>query len=359
MKVALLTAKPNFTRRVAGHKLYVGEKRPPNGLGFLTAVLREKGIAVEIFDRYCGDTRWPRDDFASYDFVGLYCTTVCSTDIERVVRKARSKIVAVGGPHASLFPEKIPARADYIVRGEAEAIIADLVEGKLERGRIETARLSSDDLDKLPRFPFDIFNGELAKNYDWGFHFNEVKPVFTLNTSRGCPFSCSFCSVRKIWGRRFTAMSAERVFDDIQHVRSLGARGVYFREDNFTVKRSRIVDLCEKLVRSGSDLLWACETRVDTIDGELMALMRRAGCIGFYVGVEHLSQRMLDVFNKQVTVEQILAFFENANRQDIFTHASFVVDHPEERPEDVAERERLLDVIKPSFIVRNRYRADG
>jgi radical SAM superfamily enzyme YgiQ (UPF0313 family) len=360
MKVALLTAKPNWSRKVDGHKLYVGEKRPPHGIGFLTAVLERSGAQVDVFDRYCGDKEWPRDDFASYDLMGLYCTSVCTDDIAYVVKRSKAPRIAVGGPHAHCFPDQIPAKVSHIVRGEAEHIICDLAAGRIEDRIIEPKRLTSQELDALPRFPFErFFGGPKKKLYDWGFHFHEVTPVLTMNTSRGCPYSCSFCSVSSIWGNKLTVMSARRVFDDVRYVVSLGARGVYFREDNFTARRSRLVELCELLARSNEKVLWACETRVDTVDDELMGLMRAAGCIGFYVGVEHLSQRMLDLFRKGVTVEQILAFFESTHKRGIFTHASFIVDHPEETAEDKKERERLLKVISPSFVVNNTYRENG
>jgi radical SAM superfamily enzyme YgiQ (UPF0313 family) len=359
MRVALLTAKPNFLRKIHGQKLSVTEKRPPNGIGYLYAILKQAGFEVDLFDRYCGDTRWPKDNWASYDFLGLYTTTICTTDIQRILRKARAKRIAVGGPHATLFPEQISDRAHHIVRGEAENIIVDLVKGNIDQRMITTDRLSSADLDRLPRFLYETFFGEHHDLYDWGFQYNGIVPAFTMSTSRGCPFDCSFCSVRKIWGRKITYMSVERVLDDIEHIKSLGGRAIYFREDIFTAKRRRLRELCEELIRRDVSINWACESRVDTVSAETMALMKRAGCVGMFVGVEHLSQRMLDIFNKRVKVQQILDFFENAHRHELFVHASFIVDHPDELDEDRAERERLLEVIRPSASSFNKFRADG
>lgn len=113
------------------------------------------------------------------------------------------------------------------------------------------------------------------------------------------------------------------------------------------------------LANSPNKVLWACETRVDTVDDDLMALMHEAGCIGFYVGVEHLSQRMLDVFRKDITVEQIMSFFASANKYGIFTHASFIVNHPEETAEDRALKEKREKELAPSFVVNNVYRENG
>lgn len=359
MRIALLTAKPNRSTKVDGHKFYVGEKRPPHGIGFLYSNLNDKGFEVDIFDRYCGNTDWPSDNFSSYDFVGLYCATVCSDDIKKVIKKTKAKRIAVGGPHAYLFPDTFPKKVTHIVRGEAESIIVDLAKGNISDRIVVPPRLSDTELDNLPRFPWDLFYNHYRQYYDWGFHFHEVKPVFTMNTSRGCPFACSFCSVKQVWGRRLTAMSAERVFDDMKYVATLGAKAVYFREDNFTARNKRLRALCEMLIESESKLLWACETRVDTVGDELMGLMKRAGCIGLYIGVESLSQNMLDIFQKQVTVDEILSFFESANKYGLFTHASFVTNHPKETDEDRQATERLLNVIKPSLVVMNEYRKNG
>lgn len=359
MKVALLTAKPNWRGRVDGHRFSVAEKRMPHGIGFLYAVLKQAGFDVDVFDRYCGDTRWPRDGWASYDFLGLYTTTICSKDIDRILRKARARRIAVGGPHAHLFPERIPGNVDHIVQGEAENIIVDLVQGRIDQRIVVPDRLSSGDLDALPRYPYELFYREHHDLYDWSFIFHPARPMFTMNTSRGCPFDCSFCSVKRIWGRKLTAMSVDRVLRDIEYIQSLGARAIYFREDNFTTNRSRLLEMCERLIRIDSGVVWACETRVDSLDPEVMTLMRRAGCVGLYTGVEHLSQRMLDILNKKITVEQIIEFFDNARARGIFTHAAFITEHPQETDADRRESRRLLEVIRPDAVTTNRYREEG
>ena len=353
MKVALVTAKPN------PHSGFnVGEKRPPTGIGFLYTTLAQHGIQVDIYDRYCTNT-WPSDDFESYDFMGLYCASVCTNDITNIISLSRSKKIAVGGPHAYIFPEKIPSKVDYIVRGEGEHIIKDLVEGKFVEREIVTGRLSNEDLDALPNFPYELF-WKRRHNYNWGFPFSSVKPIFTITSSRGCPFSCSFCSVKKIWGQKFTYMSAGRIIQDIEYlVKDFGCKGIYFREDNFTVNNARVRKFCEHIITNKTKIVFACETRVDTIDYELMMLMKRAGCIGFYVGVEAFNQHMLDIYNKGVTVDQIVKFFNNANTLGINIAASLITKHPEETVQDQLQDHQLLHKLKPALVWTNPDRKDG
>jgi radical SAM superfamily enzyme YgiQ (UPF0313 family) len=368
MKVALLTAQPNKDNLMYGHAMSTDEKRPPNGIGILYSILKKDGIDVEIYDRYCGDLRWPSNDFKDYDFVGIYCATVCTDDISQIINRLKSKVIAVGGPHASLFPQWFSDKVKYIVQGEGEKIITELVinlsTGNLEhfhysgKNIITTTRLESKELDSLPRFPYEYFWGE-KERYTWTFPFSSIYPVFTINSSRGCPFSCSFCSVKKIWGRKITYISAERVFSDIEYVKSLGAKGLYFREDNFTVNKVRLQKLCGYLIKSKYDLQWACETRADSVDEETVKMMSDAGCIGFYIGVESLSQHMLDVFNKGLKVDDIVKCFALANKYGIKTAASMIKGHPEETQYDINETRKLLTIIKPSMVWFNQYRSIG
>ena len=360
LKVALLTAKPNEDCLFGPHKFAVDEKRPPVGLGILYSVLKQNKFEVEIYDRYCGDERWDNKNFKDYDFVGIHCVSVCTNDMFNIIDKIECKIIAVGGPHAYLYPDTFPDKVTYIVRGEAERVICNLVNSSYlgaDKGIITTERLTNEQLDNLPRYPYEIFMNNPM--YIWDFSFDKISPVFTLNTSRGCPFNCSFCSVSKIWGRQYTYQSSERVFSDMEYVKLLGAKGVYFREDNFTCKESRVREICELLIKYNLDLKWACETRVDSVNGDLMKLMKEAGCIGFYVGVEHLSQKMLNIFNKGVTVDQIITFFENSHINGIKTAASLIKGHPEETPEDLEKQDRILKLIQPTMMWKNQYRVEG
>jgi radical SAM superfamily enzyme YgiQ (UPF0313 family) len=358
-KVAFLTAKPNTDYSFNGHRFATDEKRPPHGIGFLTAVLKSNEVQVDIYDRYCGNYTWPADNFKSYDLVGIYCASVCKEDFLQSIENIDNDNLAVGGPHASIFSNDFSDKVKYIVQGEAETIILDLVNHYITDRIIKTKRLTNSELDSLPRFPFEQFL-ENKHLYVWNFPFDtSINPVFTLNTSRSCPYDCAFCSTRKIWGRQYTYMSAERVFDDVQYCISLGAKGIYFREDNFTVKNDRVREFCMLLYKNNIRISWACETRVDTVDSDLMQLMAYTGCVGLYVGVEHLSQRMLDIYNKRITVEQIIKFFESANKYRIKTAASFVVNHPEETDEDRHEINRLLPIINPTMQWKNAYRSEG
>ena len=149
--------------------------------------------------------------------------------------------------------------------------------------------------------------------YKWTVDWFEKQPVFTMNTSRGCPFQCTFCSVGSIWGKKYTYFSAERVVSEIEYlVQHYGAKGVYFREDNFTLNKKRLESFCNLIINKDLKIHWACESRVDTLDGEILKLMYRAGARAFYFGVESGSQKILDFLKKGIKVEQIIKAHSNS-----------------------------------------------
>lgn len=150
-------------------------------------------------------------------------------------------------------------------------------------------------------------------------------------------------------------MSAERIVEDIQYlIKHYRARGIYFREDHFTLNKKRTIDFCELLLRKNIEIEWLCETRVDDLsDFKYQKLMRDAGCRVFYIGVESGSPKMLEFYNKGETREQFIKAFEIAKKVGIKTYASFIVGFPTETEKDIKATEDLIRVIEPDFTGRN------
>ncbi len=336
------------------------ERRFPIGLGYLSAMLKQRGHQVILVDRFADRGVWVEGDIRRFDFVGLYTSTPCYSDALHVLEalKEYDGPIAFGGPHATAFPETVPPRVDYVVQGEAEYMISDLVEGRYPRDRILRCQ-RIDNLDDLPRPDYELFL-DRPRSYTWGIPELPHSPIFLMNTSRSCPFACTFCSVREIWGKLWRAHSAERIVDEIAYLKkTYDIAGVYFREDIFTCDKRRVYRLCELLLRNNLNIVWACETRVDAgSDPDLVELMARSGCGAMYIGAESGSQRMLDLYNKQVTVDQIVATCRFAKKAGIRILMSLIVDHPAETWRDRLATRRLLRHTRPARVWKNRYRDD-
>jgi radical SAM superfamily enzyme YgiQ (UPF0313 family) len=356
---ALSLPSPVLRRILRGFSL---EKRFPVGLGYLSAILKQEGIEVELVDRFVMPELWASRPIGEYDFVGVHVSTPYFTDalgiVARLEREGYAGPIAFGGPHVTLAPETVPPRVDFAVQGEAEYLILDLVAGNCPVGSlIRTPRIK--DLDVLPRVDYELFMGSRAA-YDLSTPYAPQKPFFNMHTSRSCPYACSFCAVRDIWGRLWTAHGAERVVDDITYLKSTyGAAGIYFREDFFATDAQRVVEICELLLKRGVSIVWACETRVDVAgDAALVALMARAGCRGFYIGAESGSGRMLEKYNKEATSDQTRRACQLARQNGINVAMSIIVADPEETIADRLATWRMVRECKPKVLQLSAFNGD-
>jgi len=330
------------------------EKRPPLGLGFLISVVRNAGHKVFFIDNYLSPEKFIEGKFLSVnkiDIVGIYSNTICfeSTikmlqDIQELrINKEWGGILVVGGPHVSVAIGTIPDYVDFIVYGEGEKAILDIINGSASERIIKNP--PNRNLDALPFQPWDIFT---KLEYDFTSRWFNERPVFTMNTSRGCPFDCSFCSVGGIWGRQYTYFSAERIIEEILFLKeNYRARGIYFREDNFTLNTRRIEKFCRLIVKKGIDITWACETRVDNITRELLKSMSEAGCRALYLGVESGSRKILDLLNKSINTDQVENVVNWGKEFNIRTYCSLIAGVPGESVVDLIKTYMLMRRIKP------------
>lgn len=331
------------------------EKTPPLGLGYLVAVLRKDGHKVMFKDLYLDPSGLNELEELlvreSVELLGVSINTICyeggiaALNIAQDLREKKCWLgkIAVGGPHPSVFPETIPEFVDHVIKGEGEEIIRKIANGDHLPRIIEG--MPVEDMDALPLVPYEEF---ITLPYDFTNQWINKNRVLTLNTSRGCPFLCQFCSVGSIWGNCYRYQSAGRIIEEISRLRKdFNAQGVYFREDNFTLNSKRIVEFCEGLLAEGGKFQWICETRANTLSEELIELMARAGCAGFYIGAESGSQRVLDHMKKGITLEQVANVVAWAKKAGIRSYLSFVMGTPTETEKERYDTIQFVDRLKP------------
>jgi radical SAM superfamily enzyme YgiQ (UPF0313 family) len=332
---------------------YTRERRLPSGLGFLSAMLKQRGHTVHLADRLVDSSAWP-SDIHSYDFVGVHTTTPCYQDgldvLDRLKKEGFKGKIAFGGPHTTLYPDTIPPAVDYVVQGEAEYLICDLVEGVYPSNSLLVAPRIL-DLDALPQPDYSLFF-DRARSYQLNVPFFAGNRVFNMTTSRSCPWRCAFCSVKAVWGRLWTKHSPERIVNDIQFLQeNYQIDGVYFREDLFTADKKRVLKFCELMKNRKRKISWAVETRAsDARDATLVEAMADAGCRGFYIGAESGSQRMLDIYAKDSLVEDTTTALAVAKHYGIKTAMSIIVGNPEETLADRHATYRMVKQCKPEIL---------
>jgi anaerobic magnesium-protoporphyrin IX monomethyl ester cyclase len=271
----------------------------------------------------------------------MFSVKKSSLEIARVFED-ECDLLVVGGPLPTLDPTDFLEVFDVAVIGEGEETMVELV-NCAEKGagfsgvkgiaytdggrvRFTSPRAFVDDLDCLPFPSRELFDNDAYKRY-YAKRFGYT--TTPLITSRGCPFTCDFCS-RPVFGTSFRARSAGNIVDEMESIVGLGYDRVWFADDCFTLNRGHLLSVCDEMVRRGVDLGWECLSRVDTMDREVAVKMRKAGCVRVFFGIESGNDRVLGLMNKQVTVEQAKRAVYAAKAAGLQVGAFFIVGYPGE-----------------------------
>ena len=236
--------------------------------------------------------------------------------------------VIMGGPHSTFLPEESLKYADYVVRGEGEDTLTELIE-HLETGESlrDIKGLSYREGDAVIHNP----DRPLLQDLDSGpvpdfslVHNWQKRTVIPIATSRGCPFGCKFCSVIQMFGRKYRFKSIERVMQEIRAVASRKGH-IFFVDDNFAADKERTKMLLRRILEEGIQLEWSAQVRTDAAkDPELIDLMSRTGCFTVFVGFESINPRTLSLYNKRQGVDDIIRCIETFRKASIGIHGMFV-----------------------------------
>ena len=339
------------------------EPKIPYGIAYVAAVLEKGGHQVLIWDRNVEpDSIEQVLKRNKPDIIGLSAMTgVCLLDGIEICQKAKSlwsEIPIVwGGYHSTLLPEQTLAEEniDYIVYGEGEYTMLDLVTA-IEHGSaiedvqgiyykkggepVRTApRPVIEDLDELPFPAWHLF--------DMGKYITKsilAGRTINLNTTRGCPFDCSFCCEPAFHKRKWRANGSQRVIQMLKHLKSeYKVERVAFRDSLFTANLKRVAEICDGLIEQKLNLEWYCPARVLDWDRELLKKMRRSGCTDFEFGVENGSPRLLKFINKGIILDQVYDSFQKCNEIGITPNINVIIGLPTETREDFDMTMALLD----------------
>jgi len=352
---------------------------PPLSLATVAAVLREDGHEVRVIDAAASAMTADAlgEVIATWKpeaALWAVATTTIRSDLALAIPLKRLGVLTgVFGTHASALPAETLARADcldFVIRGEPELTARDVFRawtkggpvslpaaaagtardvGRLapaipglscrdETGRIVHGpdRVLPADLDWLPFPAWDLVKLE---HYRIPFR---GQPFVMMTPLRGCPYACAFCTSPSYYGRRIRKFSIPRAVAELAYVKGqLGVGDVFFWSDTFTADRAYVRDLCGAMLRERLDMRWYCNSRVDTVDGELLQLMREAGCQMVSFGIESASQEILDRAGKNVDAGAARTAVEAARKAGLRVAGHFIFGLPGETFETAEETLRL------------------
>ncbi len=339
---------------------------PPLGLAYVAAALREAGHAVEILDALALDMSWAR--FEAHlaerrpDVLGLSAMTPMADVAARAARLGRphARWIVLGGPHPTATRravlDEIPD-LDAAVSGEGERVAPALLAwwaaggqgspppGVITRGHRYQEHEPERDPSRLPWPARD-----LLPNHAYRYLFATRPGFATMITSRGCPFACTFCD-KSVGGSRWRARPAQDVVDEMEAlVTQYGVGFINFYDDNFTLRRERVVEICEEILRRGLQVEWKCEGRVDGVDEALLRLMRRAGCRVVAYGVESGNPETLALLRKDISLDETRVAFAATRSAGLRSLAYIILGAPGEDAAAVRSTLRFCREIDATYV---------
>ena len=165
-----------------------------------------------------------------------------------------------------------------------------------------------------------------------------------IETGRGCPYNCTFCSTKTFWNRKVRLKSIDRLINEIKYYdNNYSINNFGFIHDLFTARKQHIMEFCKKLVDLRLNINWTCDTRADTLDEEIVKLMAKAGCNRITLGVETGSDRMQQIINKNLTISKIKETIKLLDKYNIKMKICVMYGFPEEEERDLL----LLPLLFP------------
>lgn len=340
---------------------------PPLGLAYLAAYLREKGITVEILDANAQEfskeevVKWVKSQ--NPRIVGFTVFTHMVTVVADITGKIKKELpslkIICGGPHIHIcykeFLESFP-QIDFTIRGEGEITLLELVEALSGKRDLDSVKgisyrvagqvISNEkreyisDLDELPFPARNLLPMEL---YSAPQVLGGVSPYTTFMFSRGCPFRCQYCISPVVWGRQ-RGRTVQNAVDEIEYVYSrYKIKAMRFEDDTFTVNKNWAKGICQEIIDRGlNHIKWEANTRVGTLDYELLSLMKKAGCISLALGIEFGNQRILDLCQKGFSVTRVRETVQLIKKAGMWVKGYFMLGYPTET------EKTILDTIKLS-----------
>ena len=307
--------------------------------------------------------------------IGITSITASIYEAYRLARLIKLNFnipLVIGGPHATFSDEEIlnESSFDIVVRGEGEEVLNEIVrtiKGEQNLDDIRGISYKKDgkiiknksrdfiaDLDKLP-FPAR----HLVPLEKYGTH------AFTVSTSRGCPFGCTFCQVSGKDGLKWRHRSAANIIEEIKELiknhpnikKVSGPEGkrpmVFFVDDNFMMSIERIEEICNLIMEEDIKIYWDANARVDTIANiseDILDLFKKSGCMHLFLGVESGSEKILKSYNKRIKKKDVLKSAERLKKKGIFFTGLFILGYIDETNSDLNATIQFAKKMDPTIV---------
>lgn len=345
----------------------------PLGLAYIAKALREEGHPIEVID-LCFSQEVPTDlkntlQRFQPDMIGIslrnldnltYPTSISYLkEVEEVIgicRQSTSSHLLIGGSGYSLAPKELLQHfnVDVGVVGEGEKVFVELVK-HLEKG--VPISPSPHLLIKEKPFPPLTEGARVSpiqspdRSLFETHRYLEEGGMGNIQTKRGCPFSCIYCTYPLLEGKRVRLRKTEDVVGEIEHLVEEGVDYLYFVDDIFNYPPSFAEALCREMVRRKVDVKWSAFINPSFLNETLLQRMKEAGCDGIEFGTDSGSPQMLESYRKSFTREDIIQASEICSKLKVNQCHYLLFGGPGEDEETIEESFRLMDQLDPTAVI--------
>ncbi len=279
------------------------------------------------------------------DIISMY--TMCNNfhiallAAKEIKRRNKKITILLGGPHATAVAKSTLKKfwyIDAIGLGEGEKTILSIIDGCMQnnfhnsRGiayRNENTIIVKEEIELLE-------NLDEIPMLDFSLYPHQVKGNLNIDIGRGCPFSCTFCSTKTFWKRRFRMKSSQRILKEVLHAKNqFGIKSFGFEHDLFMTNHQLVNDICDNIIQQNLDIKWGCSSRLDTINEKLLEKMKEAGCRELYFGVESGSENLQKLINKNLKLSQLTNVVSLLYKYNMKATFSFIYGFPQETETDL------------------------
>lgn len=368
MKMLFVIPKNRFL--FFGYRDVAPSTFPHLGVAYLISVLKNNNIDVKLYDDGWGYARSELfkliDEFKP-DLIGITIFTLSSPFAYEIIGDIKSHVdipVVIGGVHVSTIKKKIleEAVADFAIKYEGEFPLLELMD-ELKKNNPQFAKIKNliwrqngniiensdrpliDNLDTLPFPDFDLF--------DIKPHFAYKTKILPMVTTRGCPFSCNFCSVHLYMGKNFRARSPQNVIAEIRYQYDRGFRQFDINDDCFTVDKNRAEEILDLIIGSKLNIKFrfASGLRADTVNSKLLKKIKDAGGVYISYGCEAGNPEILKNIKKGVTLDEVRNAVKWTKEAGILEcSVNFIIGHKGETFETAMDSIRFAKSLPSDYV---------
>ncbi len=302
----------------------------------------------------------------SPEVVGLTATTHNRLQAISVIKLLKKKkpdlMIMVGGPHFSLSDKnalEVVPEIDVVVKREGEITAKELLDAWPEREKLKNVLgityrdngeiVSNPDrpfLRDLSQLPFPAWYLYDLDRYQKKIHGTDFRTIGVIS-ARGCPNQCVFCDNAAFSKSILRLRTPKNFVDELEFLnQKYGFEGFNFWDDTLTVSKNHVMGICQEILDRGLDIKWYARARVNTVDEEMINMMKKAGCRRISFGIESGSPRILKEIKKNITLEQTRKAVQISSKAGLIVSLNFIVNLPDETMEDLKMSADLIKELR-------------